>query len=71
MVCNEAKHKIKSSSELQTRQKTINKVHELQNEFKLLQLLMGEDVELTSCCWEHNSSKLIINTAKKGIYSLI
>ena len=30
--------------------KTINKVHKLQNEFKLLQLLIGEDVELTSCC---------------------
>ena len=67
MVCNEAKHKIKSSSELQTRQKNNKQSTQTQNEFKLSQLLIGEEVEFTSCCWEHNSSKLIINAAKKGI----
>ena len=30
--------------------KTINKVHKLQNDFMLLQLLIGEEFELTSCC---------------------
>ena len=29
----------------QDKKKTINKVHEFQNEFKLLKLLIGEDVE--------------------------